>query len=139
MSQSLRTLLRTTPRALPTVRAYHSTTLLQIPYKNSQDRETVRPGSTENTRSARDDEIATHHPDAAFNPNKTSPEEAMESTRQSGGDKASDLDASGADQKVNKPLGDEKTQKKTGAGKETQKGGASKGQKAEKGGSPSKA
>lgn len=52
--------------------------------------------------------------------------------------KGGDLDASGANQKINKPLGDEKTQKTRGAGKETQKGGVSKKQSGEKKGHPSK-
>ncbi|CAM1501929.1 Fc.00g039130.m01.CDS01 [Cosmosporella sp. VM-42] len=139
MPQALRTLLRTTPRTLRPARSYH-TTSLRLAYKDSQDRNSLRPGSTENTKTARDDDAAQH--DAAFNPDKTSPEAAAEETSQSSqinkgaGDKQDPLEASAANQGLNKPMGDEETIKKTGAGKETQKGGKSEGKSSEKRGTP---
>lgn len=89
-------------------------------YKDSQDRESLKPGSTENTKTGRDQDMANENPDAAFNPSKTSPEAAKEA--QSSGDHT--LDASGANQEMSKPRGDERARPE-GAGKETSKGGAS--------------
>ncbi|ORY62549.1 uncharacterized protein BCR38DRAFT_317955, partial [Pseudomassariella vexata] len=46
-----------------------------LPYKNDQDRESVKPRAHEYTGSGSDDGAAAQE-DAAFNPDKTSPEEA---------------------------------------------------------------
>lgn len=120
-----------------TTRPYTTTPLARLPYKNSQDRESLRPGSTEGTKSARDDEVATEHPDAAFNPDKTSPEEAMESSKRNRTPNGRDgLEASGANQEINKPTGDEKVNKARGKGEEVQKGGTSRGKRSEKKGAP---
>ncbi|KAL3956430.1 hypothetical protein ACCO45_009276 [Purpureocillium lilacinum] len=61
-----------------------------LPYKDSQDRETLRPRTAEHTATGRDDDVAGAHPDAAFNPSKTRPETerrtaAAEEEKQNGG------------------------------------------------------
>lgn len=134
MSQIFRSVLRTTPRAsLISRRPYHATTP-RMAYKDSMDRESLHPGSTENTKTGRDEDIASENPDAAFNPDKTSPEAAKQSTQERAGSSENHtLNASGANQELSKPAGDENTKKKYGAGKETTKSGTSSG-----GGSPPK-
>ncbi|KAJ4133259.1 hypothetical protein NW754_016068 [Fusarium falciforme] len=117
----LRNVLRATQT---TVRPLHTTSRLRWPYKGSQDRESLRPVTNENTKSGRDEQVAT-----AQTRNKTSKE---------GPEGEDPLNASGANQDMSKPLGDEKTIKKTGAGKETSKGGASQEGTAPKKGEPQK-
>ncbi|KAF4974061.1 hypothetical protein FZEAL_9001 [Fusarium zealandicum] len=135
----LRNVLRTTTAA--TIRPLHTTARLRMPYKDSQDRETLRPVSNENTKSGRDEQLAGEHADAAFDPNTTRPEEAAEKTRkQSSKDSRGEdpLNASGANQELSTPMGDEKTIKTKGAGEEISKGGASQRGSGEKKGEPSK-
>lgn len=135
MSFALRQLKRTAPRASVTARAFHATTAPQLPYKDSQDRESLKPGSTEYTKSGRDDD-ASKNPDAAFNPNKTRPE--TEGATAGAGTQGNPLDASGANQELSTPTGNEKTPKTSGAGKEVNKGGASGSGSGAKKGSPGK-
>lgn len=136
----LRNVLRVTQ---PTVRPLHTTARLRGPYKDSQDRESLRPVTNENTKSGRDEQVASEHADAAFDPNTTRPEEAAAQTRnktsKKGPEAEDPLQASGANQDMSKPLGDEETVKKTGAGKETSKGGTSEAGSAPKKGKPKKA
>lgn len=132
MSSTLRMLSRTAPRTSITTRALHTTAAPRLPYKDSQDRESLRPGSTENTKSGRDDDAA-KNPDAAFNPDKTRPE--TEGAAAADGTDGNPLEASGANQELSKPTGDENA-KKGGAGKEINKGGASGGHSSQKGGKP---
>ncbi|KAM0439838.1 hypothetical protein ACHAPT_000935 [Fusarium lateritium] len=126
-----------------TVRPLHTTTGLRMPYKDSQDRESLRPVSNENTKSGRDEQVADEHADAAFDPNTTRPEEAAAQTRNKavneGPEGEDPLHASGANQGISTPMGNEKTIKKRGAGEEISKGGASQGGSAPKKGEPSKA
>lgn len=85
------------------IRSYHNTPSLRLPYKDDQDRESLKPRSTEGTKSGSDNETA--QTDAAFDGSKTSPEAAHESAeRESGGNP---LDTSGANQSKSKPLGEE--------------------------------
>lgn len=119
-----------TIRSASHLRPYHATTTLRFPYKDSQDRETLRPRSTQNTKSASDDDVAANV-DAAFNPRKTSPE-AEKKAAAAGNRSVNPLEASGANQGISKPHGDEKTSKGNGPGKEVNKGGPSAGGSAPK-------
>lgn len=134
MASLLPTLLRSGPRAAAvaaSTRAYHATPAV-LAYKNDQDRNSLKPGSTEYTKSGRDEDSAKL--DSAFDPNNTSPEGEKNA---SGDTPASNpLHASGANQGLSKPQGDEKEVAKSGAGKETQKGGASGGRSPSKGKDP---
>ncbi|RDA88081.1 hypothetical protein CP532_5299 [Ophiocordyceps camponoti-leonardi (nom. inval.)] len=102
--------------------SYHVTGRARLAYKDSQDRETVRPRSNEHTLSARDDDA----PDApsAFDGRETRPE--TEKRRSDGGGA---LAASPADHGLSKPRGDKGD---GGPGVETAKGGASGGRSAPK-------
>lgn len=99
-------------------------------YKDDQDRESLKPKAHEYTQSGTDDQAA--QTDAAFNPNKTSPESAKDSAGAgsgSGGDNP--LDVSPADKKSAKAG--------AGSAEDTAKGGAATGDKKASGhGSPEK-
>lgn len=90
--------------SLKSTRTYHSTQPLRFPYKDDQDRQSLKPRSTEGTKSGSDNETA--QTDAAFDGSKTSPEEAHASAEKESG-KGNTLDASGANQSKSKPLGEE--------------------------------
>ncbi|KAL7817645.1 hypothetical protein V8C44DRAFT_321320 [Trichoderma aethiopicum] len=120
-----------TAAALP--RQYHTTAALRLPYKNSQDRQTLKPGTNEGTRSGRDEDVAAQK-DAAFNPSKTDPESEKEAAGR--GNETNPLNASGANQEFNKPMGDTTKAQDTGPGKETSKGGRSGGGSPPKKGKP---
>ncbi|TFB07158.1 hypothetical protein CCMA1212_000730 [Trichoderma ghanense] len=117
--------------ALP--RQYHTTAALRLPYKNSQDRQSLKPGTNEGTRSGRDEDVAAQK-DAAFNPSKTDPESEKEAAGR--GNETNPLNASGANQEFNKPMGDTAQAQDTGPGKETRKGGRSGGGSGPKKGKP---
>ncbi|WXC59047.1 hypothetical protein SNK03_004937 [Fusarium graminearum] len=121
-----RTIMRT---SATTIRPLHTTARRQMAYKHDQDRESLHPTANENSKSGTDEQMVSEHADVAFDPNTTRPEEAAEKTRKktkSKGPEGEDaLHASGANQEISKPLGDEKTTKTKGAGEEIAKGGSS--------------
>ncbi|KAH7235992.1 hypothetical protein BKA59DRAFT_485967 [Fusarium tricinctum] len=135
-----RSVFRTTAA---TMRPLHTTTRMQMAYKHDQDRESLRPVANENSKSGTDEAMSSEHADIAFDPNTTRPEEAAEQTRkktESKGREGEDaLHASGANQEISKPMGDEKTIKTKGAGKEISKGGSSESGSAPKDGDLPKA
>ncbi|KAL7784977.1 hypothetical protein V8C37DRAFT_394914 [Trichoderma ceciliae] len=134
MASTIRHLTQTSRRCTIGIpRLYHTSTALWLPYKYSQDRESLKPGSNEGTRSGRDEDVSAQD-DAAFNPQKTDPDTQREAAGQ--GNKTNPLNASGANQEFSKPMGDEKTAHDTGPGKETRKGGRSGGGSAPKKGKP---
>lgn len=81
-------------------RALHMMPPAWRPYKDSQDRQSLQPRSAENTKSARDDDLAGHG-EAAFDPRKTRPE----SERAAAG---APLEATGANQELSKLMADER-------------------------------
>lgn len=107
--------LRAVAAPSPSIRTFRSAAAARSPYKDDQDRNTLKPRSTEGTKSGRDDDVAKNS--EAFDPSRTRPE----TERQGGGP---ELDVTGANQDVSKPQGD-KPGGKGGAGKETRKGGKS--------------
>lgn len=134
MASTIRNLTQTSRRCTAGIpRLYHISTALRFPYKNSQDRKSLKPGSNDGTKSGRDDDVAAQK-DAAFNPSKTDPETEREAAGR--GNETNPLDASGADQGFSKPMGDGETAQDTGSGKETRKGGRSGRGSAPKKGKP---
>ncbi|KAJ9133044.1 hypothetical protein NKR23_g11002 [Pleurostoma richardsiae] len=130
--QPLRSLLRTqTPSlarripaaSVPATRSYTGTARL-FAYKDDQDRNSLKPKTTEETQSGTASEAAAQ--DEAFDSSKTSPEEERRSANRDG----SPLEVSGANQGVSKPQGDKDKEK------EWQKGSTNK--KSSRGGSPEK-
>ncbi|KAF3018443.1 hypothetical protein E8E14_005911 [Neopestalotiopsis sp. 37M] len=76
----LRSALRTpattrlsSPLVSSSVRGFQSCRAVRMAYKDDQDRESLKPKAHEYTQSGTDDQAAANT-DAAFNPNKTSPE-----------------------------------------------------------------
>lgn len=106
-------------------------------YKDSQDRESLKPTSNENTKSGRDDQVAREHSKAAFDSNTTRPEQAHAQSKQEGDSRGEDpLEASGANQELSKPTGDEKEPPRKS--EEISKGGSSGHGSGEKKGKPTK-
>jgi len=126
LAQAARTTLRpaaptiTAPALTVAARQYH-TTLNLMSYKDDQDRQSLKPRPSEGTKSGSDDEVA-EKTDAAFNPNKTAPEEEKASAANNG----NPLEASGANQEFSKPQSPEEPKDKSD--KKTKSGG-SKGKK----------
>lgn len=80
---------------------FHSSPRPQLPYKDDQDRESLKPKSTEGSKSGTDDAAA--QSSAAFDPSTTSPEGAKNKAESEGGDNP--LEMSGASHDKSKPLG----------------------------------
>lgn len=80
---------------------FHSSPRPQFPYEDDQDRESLKPRSTEGSKSGSDDAAA--QSDAAFDPSTTSPEAAKDKAESEGG--GNSLDVSGANPDKSKPLG----------------------------------
>ncbi|KAK7737245.1 hypothetical protein SLS63_003036 [Diaporthe eres] len=81
---------------------FHSSPRPQLPYKDDQDRESLKPKSTEGSKSGTDDAAA--QSDAAFDPSTTSPEGARDKAESESG--GNSLDVSGANPSKSKPLGE---------------------------------
>lgn len=81
---------------------FHSSPRPQLPYKDDQDRESLKPKSTEGSKSGTDDAAA--QSSAAFDPSTTSPEGARDKAESEGG--GNSLDVSGANHSKSKPLGE---------------------------------
>lgn len=113
-------------------RFFRSITTSNSPYKDAQDKDSLKPRSTQNTVSGRDDDLV-DHPKAAFKQSQNAPE----TEREAAGENANGnpLEASGANQDLSKPQGDEKTNLGYGAGKNinTQKASTGGGQGKKKG------
>ncbi|KAG7286133.1 hypothetical protein NEMBOFW57_008436 [Staphylotrichum longicolle] len=122
LAQATRTALRpapptiTAPSLTAAARQYHPTLNL-MSYKDDQDRQSLKPRRSEGTKSGSDDEVA-EKTDAAFNPNKTSPEDEKASAANNG----NPLEASGANQEISKPQAPEEPQDKSD--KKTKSGGS---------------
>ncbi|KAI0518083.1 hypothetical protein F5B22DRAFT_645333 [Xylaria bambusicola] len=102
----LRTSVFQTARMLPscTSRLLHQTAVCRMPYKDDMDRESLKPKAHEYTQSGTDDEAASKHGDAAFNPNKTSPDNARDTAAQGAAqqNKQNPLESSPADKEFAK-------------------------------------
>lgn len=80
----------------------HSSPRPQFAYKDDQDRESLKPKSTEGSGSGTDHGAA--ESSAAFDPSNTSPEGARAKAEKEGG--GNSLDVSGASPEKSKPFGD---------------------------------
>lgn len=91
------------PSSLPLPRFLSTTPATRYPRKDTMDKDSLNPSSSEYAKSGTDDAAAGS--DAAFNPDKTSPEEAEKTAeKESGGNS---LNVSPGNQEVSKPRGDE--------------------------------
>ncbi|KAK5013915.1 hypothetical protein LTR16_004089 [Cryomyces antarcticus] len=130
-------LTRSTPfRLSPALapRSFHSSRRALYPSKDSQDKDSVVPKSTEYSKSGSDDASAAT--DAAFDPSTTRPEqEQKQAEGASGGASVNPLEVSPANQEVSKPRGEQEG----GAGASKAESGQSSGREgASGGGSPTK-
>ncbi|KAG8170256.1 hypothetical protein KVR01_001001 [Diaporthe batatas] len=114
--RSMRSILRAPAQARPqtispqqrllspaaVTRGLHSSPRPQLPYKDDQDRESLKPKSTEGSKSGTDHDAA--ESSAAFDPSTTSPEGAKAKAEGEGG--GNPLETSGANHDKSKPLGD---------------------------------
>ncbi|KAH7381476.1 hypothetical protein DE146DRAFT_287245 [Phaeosphaeria sp. MPI-PUGE-AT-0046c] len=78
-----------------------STTPARFAQKDAQDKDSLKPRSTEYSKSGSDDAAASS--DAAFNPNKTSPEEAEATAEREQGGKDNSLNASPGNPDISQP------------------------------------
>lgn len=113
--RSLRSILRAPAQARPQTiapqqlflspaaasRGFHVSPRPQLPYKDDQDRESLKPKSTEGSGSGTDHDAA--ETSAAFDPSTTSPEGAK--NKAEGENNGNPLDVSGANHGKSKPLG----------------------------------
>lgn len=103
------------PRAALSQPRFLSTTAPRFASKDAQDKDSLKPRSNEYSKSGSDDAAA--HSDAAFNPNKTSPEAAEQTAEAEGkgeGAESDPLNVSPGNPEVSKP-------------RNSQEGGASEG------------
>ncbi|KAI6377732.1 hypothetical protein MCOR25_002456 [Pyricularia grisea] len=98
-------------------RQLHGAAAMRMPYKDDQDRESLKPRAQEYSKSEGGDN-ETAKTDAAFNPDKTSPE----TEKKAGGD---NLDASPA----NKDISATKPQENKTSGQQKQKASGGGGRK----------
>ncbi|KAF2654790.1 hypothetical protein K491DRAFT_693453 [Lophiostoma macrostomum CBS 122681] len=106
-----------------------STSSPRYAQKDSQDKDSLKPRSTEYSKSGSDDAVADS--DEAFNPSKTRPEqEKSGSESESGGQSNDPLDVSPGNPEVSKPRGDQEG----GASNSPKSGGGSGGGSAPKSG-----
>ncbi|OAK96620.1 hypothetical protein IQ06DRAFT_296652 [Phaeosphaeriaceae sp. SRC1lsM3a] len=78
-----------------------STTPARFAQKDAQDKDSLKPRSTEYSKSGSDDGAASS--DAAFNPSKTSPEEAEATAEREAGGKDNSLNASPGNPDISEP------------------------------------
>ena len=124
------TLTRLSRRTTPHIPTHHplqrtATRALHAPYKDSQERDSLKPRRNENTATGSDDEIA--HMDEAYNTNHNKPEEELEASRGSSG--WSMLDESGGNQEFSKPQGDQPSENRCGEAAKKSKSASVKGKK----------
>lgn len=100
-----------------------------MPYKDDQDRQSLKPRPSDSTKSGSDLDLSDHE-HASFDPTKTSPEAAKESAqRESNG---SPLEFSGANKPISEGAEEKKISGKEGHLDRESKSGGSKGKKAGK-------
>lgn len=78
-----------------------STTSVRAATKGAEDKDTLKPVSTEYSKSGSDDSAA--HSDAAFNPNTTKPEEEEATAEREAGGKNNSLNASPGNKDISQP------------------------------------
>jgi hypothetical protein len=127
MSLIFRNTLRSSLRLRPlAARNYHATPISRLPYKDSQDKDSLSPRSSEHVKSTTDDGAA-QLDKAAYKPGEASPEEALNESSDSANQRDNPLDFSGANQELSKPRGDEKSSNDIGPGTEQSNSGKASG------------
>ncbi|KAL8358684.1 hypothetical protein RB601_009865 [Gaeumannomyces tritici] len=100
---------------------YHWTSPAQLPYKDAQDRDSLKPKAQEYVKGDEGgDDAAAHRDDAAFNPDKTKPE----TEKDTAGNGSNPLEFSPANPDLS--AGKAKEGKASGQQKQTRSGGSNK-------------
>lgn len=132
-----------TSASLNGARTYHASRASPLPYKNDQDRESLRPQSTQTTGSGTDEAAA--QSDAAFDPSTTRPEEEKRAAGKEAGANGSKADSgsgegggnplemSGANQERSKPQGEDGGEEMKGSVKNAETGQSGGGSPEKKG------
>jgi len=132
--QPTRAIQRLTRTARPSALTprFLSTTPARFAQKDAQDKDSLNPRSTEYSKSGSDDGAAAS--DAAFNPDKTSPEAAEETAEQEAGGKDNTMNVSPGNEKVSEPnspgvggSGGAPDKKESGGGSAPKSGGSGSG------------
>ncbi|KAK3079743.1 hypothetical protein LTS18_004013 [Coniosporium uncinatum] len=112
-------------------RAFHASPIARFPRKDTQDKDSLKPESTEYSKSGSDDAVA--QGDAAFDPSTTTPEGATAKAEQESGEGQSSLNASPGNSEVsdfkteNQTENSPATDKSSGAGSAPKAGGDKSG------------
>jgi len=78
-----------------------------MPYKGDQDKDSLKPGSSEYSKSGSGGDDGAASSNAAFDPSQTSPEQQKRNVgKENGGDSNNSLDVSPANTKVSEGKGD---------------------------------
>jgi hypothetical protein len=111
---------------------FMSTTPTRLAAKDTQDKDSLNPQSTEYSKSGSDDSVAAS--DAAFNPSKTSPEEAEATAEKEAGGKDNSLNVSPGNEEISRPndpgvggTGGAPEKKSSGGGSAPKAGGGKSG------------
>ncbi|KAI9847996.1 MAG: hypothetical protein M1838_000668 [Thelocarpon superellum] len=83
-------------------RGIHATSTVRWPRKDSQDKDSINTEATEYSKSSTDDQAA-REGDAAFDPNRTDPQEELEKAGEGHGSDGNPLEVSPANPDVSKP------------------------------------
>lgn len=97
--------------------SFHSTPASRFAYKDDQDRESLKPQSTQGSMSGTDQDAADS--DAAFDPSTTRPESEKDQAQEASG--GNPLETSGANHDKSKPLGESGGQETHGVTKQENK------------------
>lgn len=88
------------------IHSFHSSARLGA-YKNDQDKDSLKPGSSEYSKSGAGGDDGAASTDAAFDPSQTKPKEQGKNVeKENGGDENNSLDVSPANSEVSKGKGD---------------------------------
>lgn len=120
-----RRFLQRTPRAIVSQPRFLSTTAPRFASKDAQDKDSLKPRSNEYSKSGSDDSAAAS--DAAFNPNKTSPEAAERTAEAEGKEDSGEsdpLNVSPGNPEVSKPRPDQEGGADSGVRTKTSGGGS---------------
>ncbi|KAJ2979922.1 hypothetical protein NQ176_g2956 [Zarea fungicola] len=110
-------------------RTFHAAAASSAPYKDSQDKDSLSPRSSEHVKSAKDDDIA-RLDKTAYKPSDASPETARSRANDESARDDDPLEFSGANQELSKPRGDERSNLDRAPGKDARGAGLSTGGKA---------
>ncbi|KAK1771794.1 hypothetical protein QBC33DRAFT_167708 [Phialemonium atrogriseum] len=116
-------------RRSPPRRAYHPTPAPRLPYKDSQDRQSLKPRTNGSSKGPSDEEIASGV-GASYSRDATEPGSETETAKRDSADGVNPLEMTGANQEFSKPQGDGgAAENRAGTDKKRTSGAGNKGKK----------